>query len=145
MKCRLNKFLLITYGHFISFFFCKKKIFYSEIFNIYIISTGLIVSKYMQRCIQNPVKHLWWSFFAQITKKVYGRSSMWVLNTPLEIVLQQEKFTQNVNISLILSKSTLKICNDLLVLRINKKNVSLTKKLQFVFRFFVAATNFVLL
>ena len=66
----LGNLLQLTYCHYISFFFCIKKIFHSEniqyAYNFY--WTDWTVCKYKQRRIRNPVEYLRWSFLEKIIK-----------------------------------------------------------------------------
>ena len=68
--------------------------------------------------IKNPVKHLWRSYFGKITRKLGCSTGFYIR---LWHRFYSRKGLQNVNIYLIWSKSTLKICHCLLVSWVNKK------------------------
>ena len=104
----------------------RKSIFYSKNiqypYNLY--GTELYVNV-CRGVFRTHCEHLWWNFFVKITRKVCYRCSAG-FSIRLWHKFYSRKVLQNVNIYLIWSKSTSKICHCLLVSRIDKKHVGLT-------------------
>ena len=137
MKYRLTKFTLI---HLLLLYFIllsEKMYFTAKIFSMHIISMGLTrvdAETYLEPSRTSMVVLLYGNH-----KKVLLQMLDSVLNNTSLVQVLQQKRLKEITIYLKQSKWTSKICYCVLVSPINKMHFGLTKKVQFVLRFFVAA------